>query len=76
MSKLTYYKMFDKVYWGNPYENSAYVTLKSDINFQNYANKDMVCFNDTQDLDDFKITQRKLIEFLESKFPNKSSYEV
>ena len=69
-------KIFNKVEWGNPYKNSCYCCLKSNVNFNEYSNKDIVCFNDTQALDDYNITKKKLIDFLENKFPNKSSYEV
>lgn len=57
------------------YYNSAYVTLKSDINFNEYYNCDMVCFNDTEQLDDYEKTKAKLIAFFEEKFPSKSSFE-
>lgn len=57
------------------YKNSKYVTLKSDVNFDDYVNCDMVCFNDTEQLDDYEITKKKMIEFFEKKFPNKSSFE-
>lgn len=68
-------RLFDKVVWGNPVWNSCYCTLKSDVNFNNYWYKDIVCFNDTEQLDDYDKTKERLIEFLESKFPNKSSFE-
>lgn len=60
---------------GNPYYNCAYVTLKSNVNFDDYINKDIVCFNDTEQLDNYNITKKKLIDFFEKKFPNKSSFE-
>lgn len=69
-------KIFNKVEWGNPYTNCCYCCLNSKINFNDYWDKDIVCFNDTQLLDDYKRTRNNLIEFLEKKFPNKSSYEV
>lgn len=52
-----------------------YVTLKSDVDFSLYKDCKIVCFNDTEQLDDFYITKDKLIKFLESKLPNKSSFE-
>lgn len=58
------------------YNNCSYVTLKSNINFNDYCNKDIVCFNDTEQLDDYDLTKKKLIDFLDKKLPNKSSYEV
>lgn len=60
----------------DPYYNCAYVTLKSTVNFDDYKDKDMVCFNDTEQLDDYDLTKAKLIEFFENKFPNKSSFEI
>lgn len=69
-------KLNDKVLWGDPYKNCCYCALKSNVNFNNYWNKDIVCFNDTEQLDDFNFTKKKFIDFLEKKFPNKSSYEV
>lgn len=69
-------KINNIVEWGNPYENSCYCTLKSNVNFNLYWNKDIVCFNDTELLDDYQATKNKFIEFLQNKFPNKSSYEV
>lgn len=59
----------------NPYYNCSYCTLKSDVDFDTYADKDIVCFNDTEQLDDYNKTKDKLIEFLHKKFPNKSVYE-
>lgn len=60
----------------NVYYNSYYVTLKSDVDFDKYLDADMVCFNDTEQLDDFELTKKKLIEFFEKKFPYKSEFEV
>ena len=59
----------------NPYKNCSYCTLKSTVNFDDYWNKDIVCFNDTEQLDDYDKTKEKLIDFLERKFPNKCSFE-
>ena len=60
----------------NVYYDSYYVTLKSDVDFDKYLDADMVCFNDTEQLDDFELTKKKLIEFFEKKFPDKSEFEV
>jgi hypothetical protein len=68
-------KLFDEAVLENPYKNSCYCTLKSTLDFNEYTNKDMVCFNDTQELDDYEKTKDKMISFLKRKFPNKSSYE-
>lgn len=68
-------KIKDKAILGNPYENSSYCTLKSDVDFNQYKDKYMVCFNDTEQLDDYEKTKEKMIEFLESKLPKKSSFE-
>lgn len=56
--------------------NSKYVTLKSNVEFHKYLDYDMVCFNDTEQLDDYELTKERLIAFFESKFPDKSSFEV
>ena len=68
-------KICNKALLGDPYKNSSYRALKSDIDFNCYLNKDMVCFNDTEQLDDYEKTKSKLIEFLDKKLPNKSSFE-
>lgn len=64
----SYYK-FDNYY------NSCYVTIKSDTNFDDFKDYDMVCFNDTEQLDDFETTKNKMVQFFEKKFPKKSSFE-
>ena len=52
-----------------------YATLKSTLNFRDYRNYKIVCFNDTEQLDNFELTKEKLIDFLEMKLPQKSSFE-
>lgn len=68
-------KIWNKVLWGRPYNNCAYCDLKSDLDFDSYWNKDIVCFNDTERMDNYDITKEKFIDFLNRKFPNKSSFE-
>ena len=69
-------KICDKAYIDNSlYENCSYCCLKSNVDFNLYANKDIVCFNDTELLDNYVETHNKLIAFLDSKLPNKSSFE-
>lgn len=68
-------KILQKAVTGNPYENSCYCNLDSKVDFNYYWDKAMVCFNDTERLDDYEKTKEKLIEFLEKKFPNKCSFE-
>lgn len=59
------------------YGNSAYVALQPNIDFYQYKDKEMVCFNDVDLVTGhFKEIQKSLIEFLKYKFPNKSSFEV
>ena len=67
---MPYYKF-------NNYHNSSYVSIKKDTDFNKYKDYDMVCFNDTQLLSnkDFIETKEKMIDFFESKFPQKSSFE-
>ena len=69
-------KLCDKAIIDDPYYNCKYTALKSTLNFNEFLDKDMVCFNDTEQLDDYEKTKQKLIEFLDKKLPNKSSYEV
>lgn len=72
------YKDTKPYYKFNPYRNSCYVSVRKDTDFNNFKDKDMVCFNDTQLLsqEDFIETKNKMIDFLENKFPNKSSFEI
>lgn len=60
----------------DPYYNCAYCTLKSGVNFEDYWNSDIVCFNDTEQLDNYALTKANLICFLDKKFPNESSFEL
>lgn len=68
-------KLYDRATIGKPYNNCCYCTLKSNVDFNLYLNKDIVCFNDTEQLDNYEKTKEKLIEFLEKKLPNKSTFE-
>ena len=68
-------KICGKAWAGNPYHHCAYCTLKSNVDFDAYWNKDIVCFNDTEQLDDYKLTKEKLIDFLDRKLPDKSTFE-
>lgn len=69
-------KECDLVEKGLVYGNSAYVAVKNGVDFNQYRDKDMVCFNDT-DLanENFESVRDSLNEFLESVFPEKSEYE-
>jgi len=59
------------------YNNSAYIALKPGINFYNYKDKEMICFNDVDLVTGhFEEIKQSLINFLQNKFPNKSSFEV
>lgn len=71
------YKDLKPYYKFNCYGNSCYVSVRKDTNFDNFKNKQMVCFNDTQllNLENFDNTKQRLLDFLESKLPNKSSFE-
>ena len=61
----------------NNYSNSCYVSIVKDTNFNDFKDKQMVCFNDTQRLEqqDFYEVKQRMLDFMESKFPNKSKYE-
>lgn len=71
------YKDINSYHKFNPYSNSCYVSVRKDTDFNKFKDYDMVCFNDTQLLskEDFINVKNKMIDFLESKFPNKSSFE-
>lgn len=58
------------------YNNSAYIALQPNIDFYQYKDKEMACFNDV-DLatGHFEEIKKSLIDFLQYKFPNKSSFE-
>jgi len=69
-------KICDKVvYDPHLYKNCAYVSIKSDTDFNKFMNSDIVCFNDTEALDNFEKTKANFIAFLEKKFPEKCEYE-
>lgn len=63
------------VYDENLYKSCAYCCLKSSVRFSQYRNREIVCFNDTEQLDDFGLTRIKLIRFLDKCLPNKSTFE-
>lgn len=69
-------KICNEAYIDNSlYENCSYCCLKSNVNFDLYKNKDIVCFNDTELLDNYIMTRRKLVAFLDKMLPNKCSFE-
>lgn len=74
---LSLYKDLKPYYKFNNYNNSCYVTIRKDTNFDDFKDKQMVCFNDTEQLkpEEFKDAKEKLLSFFENKFPNKSSFE-
>jgi hypothetical protein len=55
--------------------NSYYLTIRDDTNFEDHANCTTICFNDTEQLTDFENAKKRMIDFFEKKFPNKSSFE-
>ena len=75
--KYQQYKDLKPYYKFDCYGNSCYVSVRKDTNFDNFKDKQMVCFNDTQllSLEDFADTKQRMLDFLESKLPNKSSFE-
>lgn len=68
-------KICGKAKFENIYENCSYCSLTSKVDFSQYKDKDMVCFNDTEILDDYEKTKKAFLDFLEEKFPDKSSFE-
>lgn len=71
------YKDLKPYYKFNTYRNSSYVSVRKDTNFEDYKYYDMVCFNDTQLLnqEDFIDVKNRMLDFLEKKFPYKSTFE-
>ena len=71
------YKDTRKYYKYDVYKNSCYMSITKDTDFNDYKDYDMVCFNDTQLLnqDDFIETKNKMLKFLINKFPKKSLFE-
>lgn len=68
--RICHEAIIDRVYY-----NCRYVTLKSSVDFDTCKDYDMVCFNDTEQLDDYEATKDKMLEFLDKKFPKRCSYE-
>lgn len=68
-------KICNVAYIEDPYYNCSYCALTSKVDFNEYKDKDIVCFNDTEIMDDYEKTKKAFVEFLEKKFPNKSKYE-
>ena len=66
-----------KPYYIYNFMNSYYVTVKKDIDFNEHKNCKMICFNDTEQLkqEDFEEVKNRMIDFLDNRFPNKSSFE-
>lgn len=64
-------------YYKFDYTESYYVTMREDIDFNEHSKCKMVCFNDTEQLDEksFEDVKARMIKFFEGKFPNKSSFE-
>ena len=61
---------------GHVYNNCGYVAIKDGINFNQYKDRDMICFNDTDLADNnFEKVRDRLNEFLESRFYKKSMFE-
>ena len=58
----------------NIFRNSLYFG-NSNGNFNNCKNKDMICFNDLDSQKNFEQVKQKFLNFLNSKLPNKSSFE-
>ena len=75
---LCLYKDLKPYYKFNNYAHSCYVTITKDTDFNQYSNRQMVCFNDTQRLSqqDFEEVKQRMLDFMENKFPNKSKYEI
>ena len=57
------------------FDKCAYIILKTSVNFRWCSSLDIVCFNDTEQLDDFSTVKRQLDKLFQKRFPNKSSFE-
>ena len=75
---LCLYKDLEPYIISNMYSKSCYVSVRKDTDFNSFKDYDMVCFNDTQLLsqEDFIEVKNRMLDFLENKLPNKSSYEL
>ena len=58
------------------YNNSKYVALKSKIDYNKLKHLDMVCLNDTTQVDNFELAKERQLMFFQSKFPDISEYEI
>lgn len=72
-------KLQNKVYIGEKghvYNNCGYIALKDGVDLEQFKDKDIVCFNDT-DLatENFEKVKKDLQEFLENIFSEKSQFE-
>lgn len=68
-------KLCDKAWLGDPYTNCYYCNLDSTVNFDGYWDSNIVCFNDTERLDDYEKTKKLWLDFLQRKLPDKCSFE-
>lgn len=66
--KGDYYKNIDL------YNNSCYHLITNQTNFNDFKDKQLVCFNDNKDINFMECTKR-LVTFLDSIYPDKSSFE-
>ena len=57
------------------YNNCKYLGLDNKIDFSNYNNKTIVCFNDTEKTGDFDMVKKKMQKYLDKRYPVKSSFE-
>lgn len=66
-----------KPYYRFDFNDSYYVTIRKDIDFNEHNRCKMICFNDTEQLDkeDFIEVKNRMLKFFKNKFPNKSSFE-
>lgn len=57
------------------FDKCAYIILKTSVDFKWCSSLDIVCFNDTEQLDDFNIVKWQLDKLFQERFPNKCSFE-
>ena len=58
------------------YKYCSYIGLTSTTNFNLICDRQIVCLNDTEKTEDFIMTKKKTIKFLQKKLPKQSSFEL
>lgn len=59
----------------NIFNNAKIYQGNNTGNFSAFNNKNIVCFNDTDNQKNYELVKKKFIQYMESVLPNKSSFE-